>query len=177
MFGPAFLVAPVTAFRARSRQVYLPAGALWYDLHSGRTTRGGRSVRADAPYERMPLFARAGAIVPAGPEIQHTNEGRGGPITLLVYTGADGRFSLYEDDGLTRQYLDGAFARIPLSYDERTRTLTIGAREGRYPGMAEQRIINIIWHRPGRARPFDLDARPDATIAYSGAEQIVTMRR
>jgi len=176
MFGPSFLVAPVTEFRARHRQVYLPAGTLWYDFHTGRSTRGGQEIRAAAPYERMPLYVRAGSIVPAGPQIQHTNEGQNGPITLHVYTGADGSFSLYEDDGTSRQYLNGAFARVPIRWDERTKTLTIGAREGSFPGMAAQRQINIRWNRPGRARALELDGRADATITYTGTQQRVTMR-
>jgi alpha-D-xyloside xylohydrolase len=175
LFGPAFLVAPVTAFRARSRDVYLPAGASWFDFHTNRLHRGGRTISAGAPYERMPLFVRAGSIVPVGPAIQHSGEGRGGPITLLVYTGADGSFSLYEDDGTSRQYLSGVFSRIPLRYDEASGTLTIGARAGSWPGMTERRTINVRWMRPDS--PLELDAAPDATIDYSGAQQSVTLRR
>ncbi len=168
LFGPALLVAPVTQFRARHREVYLPAGTLWYDFHSGRAIAGGRTIRADAPYERMPVFVRAGSIVPIGPQIQHTNEGRGGPITLHVYTGADGSFSLYEDDGVSRQYLDGAWTRIPIRYDQRTGTLTLGPREGRYPGMVERRTFHVRWMRPNRPRPLDLDGAADSSIVYSG---------
>ncbi len=124
MFGPAFLVAPVTEFKARQRSVYLPAGTRWYDLYDGRSVEGGQTVTASAPYERMPVFVRAGSIVPTGPAIQHTKEGQNGPLTLHVYTGADGKFTLYEDDGVSRQYLNGAFARIPVTYDEASRTLT-----------------------------------------------------
>ena len=177
MFGPAFLVAPVTQFRARSRPVYLPAGALWYDFHSGRSFAGGRTIEADAPFERMPLFVKAGSIVPMGPQIQHTNEGQNGPITLHVYTGSDGAFSLYEDDGLSRQYLNGAFARIPIGWDERAGTLTIGRREGSYPGMADRREIRVRWYRPGRAQGLELEGRADATVAYDGRQQVLTMRR
>jgi alpha-D-xyloside xylohydrolase len=177
MFGPAFLVAPVTRFRARSRDVYLPAGALWYDVHSGRTRSGGTNVIAEAPLERMPLFVRAGSIVPTGPAIQHTAEGRGGPITLHVYTGADGEFSLYEDDGVSRQYLSGAFARVPIRWNEAAGTLTIGRREGSYPGMAERREIRVRWYRPGRASAFDPDARADETVTYDGRQQVLTLRR
>lgn len=175
MFGPALLVAPVTRFRAQSRAVYLPAGATWYEAHSGRTHGGGRTIDAAAPYERMPLFVRAGSIVPTGPQIQHTNEGRGGPITLHVYTGADGAFSLYEDDGVSRQYLSGAFARVPIRWNERSGTLTVGRREGSFPGMAGRREVRVRWYRPGRPRAFDPDADPDATLVYTGA-QIVLAR-
>jgi alpha-D-xyloside xylohydrolase len=177
LFGPAILVAPVTAFKARSRSVYLPAGTSWYDFHTGRREAGGRTIRAAAPYERMPLFVRAGSIVPAGPEIQHTGEKPAEPVTLHVYTGADGRFSLYEDDGVSRQYLNGAFTRIPIRWDERSATLTIGAREGSFPGMLAERTFRIRWITPRRARGFDPDADADATVRYTGAPQRVTLNR
>ncbi|TFI56956.1 DUF5110 domain-containing protein [Sphingomonas parva] len=177
LFGPSFLVAPVTAFKARERQVYLPAGTSWYDFYSGRSETGGRTIRADAPYERMPLYVRAGAIVPIGPEMQSTAEKPTGPVTLNVYTGADGSFSLYEDDGVSRQYLNGAFARIPIRYNERTGTLTIGAREGSFPGMQQSRTFRIRWMRPGKARPLELDGAGDATITYTGAQQVVTLKK
>lgn len=177
MFGPAFLVAPVTQFKARERQVYLPAGTSWYDFHTGKSETGGKTVRASAPYERMPLFVRAGSIVPIGPAVQSTAEKTDGALTLNVYTGADGSFSLYEDDGTSRQYLNGAFARIPLRYDERTGTLTIGAREGSFPGMTQNRVVKIRWFKPGRARPLDLDGAADATVTYTGAQQVVKLKR
>jgi alpha-D-xyloside xylohydrolase len=176
MFGPAFLVAPVHQFKARDRQVYLPAGTSWYDFYTGRLETGGRTIRANAPYERMPLYVRAGSIVPTGPQIQTTADKRSDPITLHVYTGADGAFSLYEDDGVSRQYLNGAFARIPLRYDERSGTLTIGAREGSFPGMAQGRTFRIRWIRPDRARAFDVDGA-DATVTYSGTQQVVRLKR
>jgi alpha-D-xyloside xylohydrolase len=176
LFGPVFLVAPVTEFKARSREVYLPAGTLWYDYYSGQSSRGGQTIRASAPYERMPLFVRAGAIVPTGPAIQHTANNSHSPVTLNVYTGADGTFSLYEDDGVSRQYLHGQYSRIPLNWNERSRTLTVGTREGRYPGMAGKRTINVRWMRPGSPRALAFDAKTDATISYDGREQTVKMR-
>jgi alpha-D-xyloside xylohydrolase len=177
MFGPAFLVAPVTQYKARSRKVYLPAGASWYDFYTGRSTRGGQTVTAAAPYERMPLFVRGGSIVPTGPEVQHTGNNSHSPVTLNVYTGADGSFSLYEDDGTSRQYLHGRYSRIPLNWDERTKTLTIGAREGNgYPGMAGTRVIAVRWMKPGVARALAFDAKPDATVTYTGAPMTVRMR-
>jgi alpha-D-xyloside xylohydrolase len=176
LFGHAFLVAPVTEFKARSRKVYLPQGTLWYDFYSGQATPGGQEIDAAAPYERMPLFVRAGAIVPVGPAIQSTAEIRADqPITLLVYTGANGSFSLYEDDGVSRQHRNGAFTRIPIRYDETSGELTIGAREGSFPGMAERRTIHIRWMRANAPRALDLDAPPDRTLAYDGNS--VTVKR
>ncbi|MBO9567180.1 MAG: DUF5110 domain-containing protein, partial [Niastella sp.] len=130
MFGPAFLVAPVTEFKARSRKVYLPAGADWYDFNSGAFLTGGQQIEAAAPYARMPLFVRAGSIVPTGPAIQHTGEEPDGPIVLQVFTGADGTYSLYEDDGTSEGYRKGEFARIAIQWNDAARTLTIGKREG-----------------------------------------------
>jgi alpha-D-xyloside xylohydrolase len=176
LFGPAILVAPVTQYKARSRKVYLPAGADWYDFYTGRNMKGGQTVTAAAPYERMPVFVRAGAIVPTGPAIQHTGNTSHSPITLNVYTGADGSFSLYEDDGVSRQYLHGQHSRIPFSWNERSRTLTIGAREGSYPGMAGKREIKVRWMRPGVPRALAFDAKADATIAYDGKPQTIRMR-
>lgn len=168
MLGPAFLVAPVSEFKARSRSVYLPAGATWFDFYSGRSFTGGRTIRASAPYERMPVFVRAGSIVPMGPAIHHTAEKPADPITLHVYTGANGSFALYEDDGVSRQYLNGASSRIPIAYDDASGMLTIGAREGSFPGILETRSFHVRWVRPGRA--LALDAKPDASVRYSGAQ-------
>jgi alpha-D-xyloside xylohydrolase len=172
LFGPAMLLAPVTEYKARSRSVYLPAGATWYDLYSGKVSRGGQVITAPAPYERIPLFVRAGSIVPTGPEVQYALEQVNPTLTLNVYTGANGTGSVYEDDGTSRQYLNGKFARIPLRYDERTKTLTIGVREGSWPGMAATRPIHIRWITPGR--PLDLN-QADTTIIYSGKPVVVRM--
>jgi len=177
MFGPAFLVAPVAAFKARSREVYLPAGSSWYDFYSGRLHSGALTINAAAPYERMPLFVRAGSIIPIGPAIQYTAEKPADPITLHVYGGADGSFTLYEDDGVSRQYLNGAFARIPIRYDDARRTLTLGARQGSFVGMAGRRTFHIRLTRPGRARALALDGDVDETVTYTGAEQSVVLGR
>lgn len=173
MFGPALLVAPVTEFRARSRSVYLPAGAAWYDLYEGRRFDGGRRIDAGAPYERIPIFVRAGSILPVGPAIRHSGERPGGPITLFVYPGADGRFSLYEDDGVSLQYRKGGYSLIPIRWDGRSGTLTIGRRAGSWRGMPARRVFHVRWMRAGR--PFDLEAKPDATVGYEG--EAVTLRR
>jgi alpha-D-xyloside xylohydrolase len=173
LFGPAFLVAPVTEYKARERKVYLPDGAGWYDFYSGNLVKGGQMITAAAPYERMPLFVRAGSIVPTGPAIQFTGNNTHSPLTVNVYTGADGSFSLYEDDGVSRQYLNGKHSRIPLTWNERAKTLTIGAREGSYAGMAGKRTIKVRWITAGR--PLNLDSA-DTTVSYSGAPVTVRMR-
>ena len=169
LFGPALLVNPVTAYRARSRPVYLP-GTAWYDFWTGQRLAGGRTVEAAAPYDRIPLYVRAGSILPVGPELQYTDEKPADPITLLVYTGADGRFSLYEDDGTSYGYERGEFARIPLRWDERRRTLIIGRREGSFPGMPARRTFQAVFVAPGRPVGFSFEPRPDRSASYAGEE-------
>ncbi len=169
MFGPAFLVDPVYRYQAREREVYLPAGALWYDFYSNRTFQGGRRISAAAPLSRMPLFVRAGSIVPVGPAIQYTGEKPDAPLTLLVYTGASGHFALYEDEGTNLDYQRGEYSTIPFSYDQATDTLTIGRRSGGFPGMQQKREFHVRWMTP-RARPGDdFTAPADSTVEYSGA--------
>jgi alpha-D-xyloside xylohydrolase len=163
----------VTEYKARERKVYLPAGANWYDFYSGSLVKGGQTITAAAPYERMPLFVRAGSIVPTGPAIQFTGNNTHSPLTVNVYTGANGSFSLYEDDGVTRQYLNGKHSRIALTWNERTQTLSIGAREGSYSGMAGKRTMRVRLITPGRA--LNLDAS-DKIVIYSGTPLAVRMR-
>lgn len=167
LFGDAFLVAPVVEYKARSRQVYFPGTGIWYDFSSGRTYRGGQTATVAAPAERMPLFVRAGAIVPMGPVMQYTDQDRSAPLTITVYTGADGSFSLYEDDGTSTAYKQGAFSRIPIRYDERTGAVTLGAREGKgWTGMPASRAIRVRWVSEGKP-VTDADAF-DAQVTYNG---------
>jgi alpha-D-xyloside xylohydrolase len=168
LFGPSLLVSPVHEYEARSRKVYLPAGTRWYDFHSGAAHDGGHEIEAAAPLARMPLFVKAGSIVPVGPAIQYTAEKLDAPITLYVYQGANGSFDLYEDDGLSYAYEKGAFARIPIRYDDTAGTLTIGARAGNFPSMVSTRTFNVRLISPGETNAADLDTKPDATQEYSG---------
>ena len=169
MFGPAFLVAPVTTYEARSRSVYLPpTSGDWYDFWTGAHMAGGQTVDAPAPYNALPLFIRAGAIIPFGPELQYTGKKSADPITLYVYTGADGAFTLYEDDGLTYGYEKGAFARIPIGWDDAARTLTIRDREGRFPGMLDKRAFNIVLVTKDKSVGFSFTPKANRLVKYSG---------
>ena len=169
LFGPALLVNPVTEYRARSRAVYLPSAA-WYDLWTGERLAGGRTVQADAPYDRIPVYVRAGSILPVGPELQYTDEKPADTVTLMVYTGADGRFSLYEDDGASYGYERGEFARISLRWDQRSRTLIIGRRQGSFPGMLERRCFQLVFVSAAHPVGFGFELQPDRTVSYEGEE-------
>jgi alpha-D-xyloside xylohydrolase len=168
LFGREFLVAPVTAFQARSRKVYLPAGADWYDFNDGAYLKGGQTIDAAAPYERMPLFVRAGSIIPTGPEIMNTSEQPDGPIMLHVFTGADGQFSLYGDDGVSEAYARGKYTRVPVRWDQASRTLTIGARAGSYDGMPARRAIAVRFYTPGKAVAPSFDEAGAISLSYEG---------
>ncbi|MEO8180373.1 MAG: TIM-barrel domain-containing protein [Deltaproteobacteria bacterium] len=168
LFGPSLLVSPVYRYHARSRRVYLPSGASWYDFYSGARLEGGREIEAQAPLARLPLFVKAGAILPIGPAVQHTAEKLDAPITLYVYRGASGSLSLYEDDGVSYGYERGAFSRTPIRYDDASGTLSIGARSGSFPGLVARRTFNVRWISPGEAEAGNLDAAPDASQDYSG---------
>ena len=135
MFGPAILVSPVLQQDATHRTVYLPAAPVWYDFWSGARVKGGQEIVAEAPLTRIPLFVRAGSIVPFRPEIEYADQKPAGPIELRIFRGADGKFDLYGDEGDTYEYEKGEHALIPLRWSEADKKLTIGDREGQYPGM------------------------------------------
>jgi alpha-D-xyloside xylohydrolase len=175
LFGPAFLVAPVTTFKATQRPVYLPAGSAWYDFYSGQRHDGGQTLQAAAPLERMPLFVRAGSIIPTGPVQQYVDEKKDAPLTVVVYTGADGEFSLYEDDGKGYGYEKGEFSRIPLKWNEKTGELSIGARQGSFPGMQAKREVRVRWISGPRADAGTLEPATDTTVQYDG--QAVTVKQ
>ena len=171
MFGPAFLVAPVTTYEARNRAVYLPStSGDWYDFWTGASVAGGQIVDAPAPYDSMPLLIRAGSIIPFGPAVQYTGEKAADPITLYVYAGHDGAFMLYEDDGVTYGYEKGAYARIPLKWDDTSRTLTIGKRIGKFPGMLPKRTFNVVLVARDKPVGFYSTPKPDQTVTYRGRE-------
>jgi alpha-D-xyloside xylohydrolase len=180
MFGPAFLVAPVTTYKARSRSVYLPRGT-WYDFWSGavadKSASSGAAVDASAPYDAIPIHVRAGSIIPLGPEPQYTTEKKSDPIMLYVYTGANGNFDLYEDDGVTYNYEKGQFSRIPIRWDDATQTLTIGKREGSFPAMLAERAFDVVLVSKTKPLEFSFNPKPDRTVTYKGDEVVVALGR
>lgn len=166
LFGPSLLVAPVTKFEARERQVYLPSGG-WYDALTGQRLTGGGTVTASAPRERVPLFVRAGSIVPLGPDVQWSGENSQGALTLHVFAGADGSFTLYEDQGEDMGYSRAEFARIRFKWSDKSRRLTIGERTGRFDGMAAKRRISVVLHNGSAAGPV-FDRTKGRTVEYTG---------
>ncbi|HEX8060427.1 MAG TPA: TIM-barrel domain-containing protein, partial [Cyclobacteriaceae bacterium] len=145
MYGPSIMVCPVTDYKARKRDVYLPAGNGWYDFYSNKYYDGGQKITVDAPLNMVPLFVREGAIIPMGPEMEYSSE-KTDPIVFNVYGGRDGEFTLYEDEGVNYNYENNAFSLIPFSYNDSDHKLTMGSRFGGFDGMKEQRnfLVNLI---------------------------------
>jgi alpha-D-xyloside xylohydrolase len=171
LFGPAFLVNPVIAAGVTSRSVYLPAGT-WYDFWTGATTPGGATVSAAAPLSQLPLYVRAGSIVPMGPNIQYATQSVD-PIEIRVYKGADASFALYEDEGDTYNYEKGQYSLIPLTWNDAAQQLTIGARTGSYSGMPATRTFNVVWVGQGHGSGIGVTATADKTVKYDGSATVV----
>ena len=166
MFGPSMMIAPVYTYKATSREVYFPKGTDWYDLYTG-----GQKQEVEAPFERMPIFAPSGGILLYGPEITYVNEKKPEVIDVYIYAGKDGSFYLYEDEGTNNNYQKGTYSKIDFNYSDATNTLTIGSREGSYPGMLSERTFNIIYVSPNAPAGWDNKGKPTKVIEYKG-EQI-----
>ena len=144
MLGRNFLVAPVVTDGAAGRHVYLPNNGVWYDFWTGKVYHGGKSIYRTTPQDIMPLYIPAGSILPIGPEVQYSTEKKWDNLEIRVYAGADGQFTLYEDEFDGYGYQQGNSSEIPFLWDEATQTLTIGQRSGTYPGMLQQRTFRIV---------------------------------
>jgi alpha-D-xyloside xylohydrolase len=173
MLGPAIMVNPVTEPDITVRRVYLPE-AKWYDFWSGASADGPQTISADTPLDRLPLYVRAGSILPLGPEMEWSMQKPEDPIELRIYRGANGDFTLYEDENDNYDYEKGVHATIPFHWDDAKQTLTIGDRKGEFPGMLQSRTFQIVFvgenHGTGVA-PTD---RPDKVVEYSGKQLTVT---
>jgi alpha-D-xyloside xylohydrolase len=174
MFGPDILVNPVTQEGATSRQLYLPKTS-WYDFWTGRRINGGQRLEAPAPLDRLPLYLKAGSILPLGPEIEYAADQPGAPIELRVYPGSDGSFDLYEDAGDSYAYEKGQHSVIPIHWDDKSGTLTIEKRIGQYPGMIETRKFHIVFVRDGHGAGTAPATTFDRELTYKGQNLITTV--
>jgi alpha-D-xyloside xylohydrolase len=151
-----------SAPRDLTMRTYLPAGGDWYDFWSNQRYRGGETVSREAPLDVVPLYVRAGGIVPMGPAVQYATEQPDAPYEIRVYAGADGRFTIHEDDNETYAYEKGQAARYDLSWNDAAHELTVGERRGTYPGLVKRRTLNVVLVDP--ARPGTVTR----SIAYDG---------
>ena len=166
LFGPSLLVNPVTEPGATSRHLYLPK-VKWYDFWTGDALDGGRAIDTPAPIDRMPLFVRAGTILPLGSPIEYAQQA-GEPIELRIYTGADGDFTLYSDEGDNYNYEKGAYSTIPIHWNESTHILMIGERHGEYAGMPKTQTFRVVFVRTDHGTGVEQTRTEESTIAFDG---------
>jgi alpha-D-xyloside xylohydrolase len=167
LFGPAILVSPVYIQGATTRSVYLPK-ATWYDFWTGDKVEGNQRITADAPLARLPLYVRAGSIIPMGPAMEWSTEKPADPIELRIYPGADGDFTLYEDENDNYDYTKGQHATIALHWDDATHTLTISPREGSFPGMLVARTFHVVVVSKDHGTAIAETAQYNTTVTYKG---------
>ncbi len=172
LFGPAILVSPVTTQGATSRTVFLPK-ATWYDFWTGAKIDGGKRIEADAPLAKLPLYVRAGSIVPMGPTMEWSTEKPADPIEVRVYPGADGDFTLYEDENDNYDYTKGQHATISLHWDDAAKTLTFGAREGSFPGMLGTHTFNVVVVGEGKGVGISDGTAQAHAVTYKGDRVVV----
>ena len=183
MFGPALMACPVAQYKARNRSVYFPKQSGWYDLYTGEkiidaeetshlspltSHLSSRRLVVDAPYERIPVYVREGSIIPYGPEIQYCDEKPAELINLYVYAGSNGQFQLYEDEGVNYNYEKGKYATIDITYDDATKTLSFGKRNGSFNGMLKQRRFNVVLVTKDQPRALNVENPEGVMVQYNG---------
>jgi alpha-D-xyloside xylohydrolase len=173
MYGPAFLVNPVTEPSSSTRPVYLP-NATWYDFWTGSRIEGGRMINAITPLDRVPVYVRAGSIVPLGPDEEWSTQKAEEPIELRIYAGANGDFTIYEDENDGYDYEKGVYATIPLHWDDAEHALTIGERKGQFPGMLQERTFRVVFVRDNHGVGVNPADAADKVVQYSGKQISVT---
>lgn len=186
LFGPSILVNPVmepmyslpgnvpVKNASFTRSVHLPAGAAWVDLWTGAAHAGGQQITADASFTTMPLFIRVGSIIPFGPKMQYATE-RTDPIELRIYPGADGSFTLYEDENDSYRYEKGVCSRIEFRWKDAAKELTIGGRNGSFPGMVQNRKFRIVIVKGAHGSGLSETEQPDRIVSYNGMKQTVRL--
>ena len=196
MFGHSLLVAPVTeplytsydydtgksrelfentAAASESVEVYLPEGARWYDFWDNTIAEGGQTVTRECPIDIMPVYVKAGSIIPFGPAVQYVSEKKWDNLEIRIYSGADAEFVLYEDEGDSYNYEKGAFSRIRFNWDDASRTLTISDREGNFDGMLKNRSFRVIVVGNDSPSGDKEPARFDRKIRYNGKKTTIKL--
>lgn len=175
LYGSSLLVAPVTDKGVQHQTVYLPAGTIWYDFWTGEATAGGKTVEKPTPMNIMPLYVKAGAIIPWGPKVQYAEEKKWDNLALRIYPGADGDFTLYEDENNNYNYEKGSFTEIAFHWNDKSHTLTIADRKGQFPGMLGTRQFNIVVVSPDNGTGSASAGNVNRTVTYIGKKATVQL--
>lgn len=174
MFGSSILVNPVTDSLADKRRLYLPKAG-WYNFWTGEYANGGKWIEADAPISSMPLFVKAGSIIPIGPEVQYAMEKTDRPVEIRVYPGKNAVFTLYEDENDNYNYENGKYATIDFTWNDKSKTLMISGLKGDYPGMEKKKMFHIVL--VNEKHGIGVDASPVfKRIEYNGTPVSVNLK-
>jgi alpha-D-xyloside xylohydrolase len=168
MFGKTIMVSPVIEPGVTDQEVYLPKSALWYDFWTGKRYEGGQAIITPVSSDKIPLFVKAGSILPWGKTIQYSGEKPADTLEIRIYTGVNGAFTLYEDEGDGYDYEKGMYSEIPFMWNDAEKELVIGERKGSFPGMLSKRVFNIVRVSPNAAGGMDLCERPEVISNYLG---------
>lgn len=189
MFGKNILVSPVTEpmyvkykienqnyiatkedfNEVKTSKVYLPSGVKWFNFWTGEVKEGGQTIDCETPIDILPLYVKAGSIIPFGPNVQYANE-EIGPLTIRVYPGADASFTFYDDERDNYNYEEGAYATIEMKWNDSTHTLTLETQKGQYIGMPKSRKISIIKVDKHKATGLPYGQQADKVINYTGSK-------
>jgi len=192
MFGKSVLVSPITNplyvkpsitgrdtiqvedfSTIKSKETYLPAGTDWYDFWNGEKLSGGNKVTKQTPLDIIPLYVRAGSVLPIGPNVQYAEEKKWDNLEIRIYLGANGKFVLYEDENDNYNYEKGIYTTITFDWDDKKKTLVINDRRGSFPGMLDSRKFNIVIVNASKGGGENMVTQPDKEISYSGKKMTV----
>jgi alpha-D-xyloside xylohydrolase len=152
----------------KSKETYLPAGTGWFDFWTGEKLFGGNKVTKQTPLDIIPLYVKAGSIIPIGPLVQYSTEKKWSDLEIRIYPGANGKFVLYEDENDNYDYEKGVYSTIAFNWDDAKKTLTISDKNGSFPGMLNERKFNIVMVGANKGVGENLTSQPDKTISYTG---------
>lgn len=158
-----------------SRELYLPAGAEWIDFWTGEPNVGGQTIRKESPIDIMPLYVRSGSILPIGPEVQYAEEKPWDSLEIRIYPGADGTFTLYEDEKDNYNYEQGLFSTITFSWDDSRNRLTISDREGSFPAMLQERSFQFTLVSTDKGKGMETGQKSDSVVRYNGKKMSVKL--
>ncbi len=161
--------------KEKSTEVYLPNGQNWYDFWTGEVGAGGHKIKTAAPIDIIPLFVKAGSILPLGPFLQYSTEKPANPLELRIYPGGDGNFTLYEDENDNYNYEKGIYTTIEFNWNDTQRRLTISERKGEFPAMLKKRTINVVLVSRDHGKGLEITAKPDRSVIYAGKAIVVQM--
>jgi alpha-D-xyloside xylohydrolase len=174
MFGCNLMICPVYQYKARTREVYFPENAGWYNIYDGKFYQGGNKQTVSAPYDRMPVFVPAGSILPTGAIVQNTTQPQT-DLTIYVYAGKNGTFTLYEDENINYNYEKGSYSTILFSYNNKDRSLSVSSRKGDFTGLVKERNFNFILVNPEKPGGIDITPNHPGTIHYTGDKATIIL--